>query len=125
MKRWVQVHNRSHGNSLLARARWCDTFLCRMRGLTFRHALPEGEGLLLVESSAGRINTTIHMMFVFFPISVFWLSSTGVVVDKRLAKPWGFYAPQQAAQYIFEASPALLQDVHLGDQLVFIDEDQV
>ena len=123
MKRWVRVHNRSRGNSLLIRSRWCDSFLCRLRGLTFRREIPDGEGLLLVERSEGRINTSIHMLFVFFSISVFWVSSDGVVVDKTLAKPWGFYTPKAAAQYILEASPRLLEEAQIGDQLEFIDEE--
>ncbi|MCJ7566433.1 MAG: DUF192 domain-containing protein [Anaerolineales bacterium] len=123
MKRWVRVHNRSRGNTLLGRARWCDSFSCRLRGLTFRRDIPDGEGLVLVERSEGRINTSIHMLFVFFSISVFWVSSEGVVVDKTLARPWGFYAPKQAAQFIFEASPRILDEVQIGDQLEFLDEE--
>lgn len=123
MERWVRVHNRSRGNSILGRAHWCDSFLCRLRGLTFRGEIPDGEGLLLVERSEGRINTSIHMLFVFFSISVFWMSSDGVVVDRTLAKPWGFYAPKHAAQYILEASPRMLDEVQIGDQLEFIDEE--
>lgn len=122
MKRWVRVHNFNSGNSLLVRARWCDSFLCRLRGLTFRSEIPEGEGLILVERSEGRMNTSIHMLFVFFSISVFWVNSDGVVVDRTLAKPWGFYAPKHAAQYILEASPRILDEVQIGDQLEFIDE---
>lgn len=123
MKRWVRVHNRSRGNSLLIRSRWCDSFLCRLRGLTFRREIPDGEGLLLVERREGRINTSIHMLFVFFSISVFWVSSDGVVVDKTLAKPWGFYAPKDAARYILEGTPRLLEEAQIGDQLEFIDEE--
>jgi uncharacterized membrane protein (UPF0127 family) len=123
MKRWVRVINRSRGNSHLGRARWCDSFSCRLRGLTFRREIPDGEGLILVESSEGRINTTIHMLFVFFSISVFWVNSEGLVVDRTLAKPWGFYAPKHAAQFILEASPRILDEVQIGDQLEFIDEE--
>jgi uncharacterized membrane protein (UPF0127 family) len=94
-----------------------------LRGLTFRRDIPDGEGLVLVERSEGRINTSIHMLFVFFSISVFWVSSEGVVVDKTLARPWGFYAPKQAAQFIFEASPRILDEVQIGDQLEFLDEE--
>ncbi len=123
MKRWVRVHNRSRENSPIGRALWCDSFSCRLRGLTFRREIPEDEGLLLVERSEGRINTSIHMLFVFFSISVFWVSSEGLVVDKTLAKPWGFYAPKYAAQYILEATPTVLNEVQIGDQLEFIDEE--
>ena len=122
MKRRVQVLNQSRGNALVCRARWCDSFFCRLRGLTFRSEIPESEGLLLVESSEGRVNTSIHMLFVFFSISVFWVSSDGVVVDKKIARPWRFYGPEHAAQYILEASPGILDEVQIGDQLVFIDE---
>lgn len=122
MKRRVQVINQSRGDELVCRARWCESFFCRLRGLTFRREIPEGEGLLLVESSEGRVNTSIHMLFVFFSISVFWMNSEGVVVDKTIAQPWRFYGPKHAAQYILEVSPAILDKVQIGDQLAFIDE---
>jgi uncharacterized membrane protein (UPF0127 family) len=60
------------------------------------------------------------MLFVFFPIAVFWLDAERRVVDKTIAKPFRpYYAPKQAAQYFIECSPELLGRVEVGDQIEF------
>ena len=106
------------------RARRCDTFLCRLRGLTFRRALDEGEGLLFIEAVSSRLGTAIHMFFVFFDIAVIWLDETGVVVDTVVARPWRpYYAPRAAARYYLEAAPALAGEVRLGERLVIEPEE--
>jgi len=108
----------SDGTSLPLRVRRCDTFLCRLRGLTFRRVLPPDEGLLFVESVESRVATSIHMFFVFFSIGVVWLAADGTVVDAQLAKPFRpYYAPRAPAQYFLEGSPALLEWVRLGEKL--------
>lgn len=120
MQRWVEVHNRTQDRHLL-RARWCASFACRLRGLTFRRSLPAGEGLLLVESSRGRAQTAIHMAMVFMPLGVVWLDEARRVVDVRLARPWGIYVPAAPAQYVLEGGAEVLECVARGDQLEWLD----
>jgi uncharacterized membrane protein (UPF0127 family) len=103
------------------RARWCDTFACKLRGLMFRRRLAPGEGLLLVERSEGRTQTAIHMAMVFFPLGVIWLDADLRVVDKRVALPWRIYAPGVPAQYVLEGEPAVLECVAKGDVLEIAD----
>jgi uncharacterized membrane protein (UPF0127 family) len=115
--RYVQLRH-SDGRALPLRVRRCHTFLCRLRGLTFRRALAPDEGLLFVEQAESRAGTSIHMFFVFFSIGVVWLASDGAVVDARLAKPFRpFYAPRAPAKYYLEGPPALLSWVRLGERL--------
>jgi len=86
----------------------------------FRRALPEDEVLLFVERRESVAQTTIHMLFVFFPIAVVWLDGDRRVVDKRLARPFRpYYAPRRPAQYYIEGQPSLLEGVSIGDQLEF------
>ncbi|MGC9349047.1 MAG: DUF192 domain-containing protein, partial [Anaerolineae bacterium] len=100
------------------RVRRCDTFVCRLRGLTFRRELPEGEGLLFVEPRESRLGTAIHMLFVFFPIGVVWLNAEGIVVDRVVAYPFRpFYAPSAPASYFLEGPPALVDWVSEGEKL--------
>ena len=116
----LQLRVRSTGEIILARLRWCTSFACRLRGLTWRAGLAPGEGLALVENSASRLSASIHMLFVWFPIAVVWLDSDGRVVDTRLARPWRpAYLPQKPAKFIIEADPALLELVTVGDELEF------
>jgi uncharacterized membrane protein (UPF0127 family) len=112
------VENRTQGKVVLARVKWCRSFWCRLRGLTFRRHLPPDEGLLLVEGKASVAATAIHMFFVFFPIAAIWLDDSFCVVDKKLAQPFRpFYAPRAPARYMLEAAPELLDQIAIGDQL--------
>ena len=112
------VKNRTQGAIVLARVTWCSSFLCRLRGLTFRRELAADEGLLLVESSSSVMATSIHMFFVFFPIAAIWLDDAFRVVDKQLARPFRpFYAARAPARYVLEAEPTVLDRVAIGDQL--------
>lgn len=86
----------------------------------FRRALAESEGLVLVERRESRIDTSIHMFFMRFPIAAIWLDARFRVVDTCLARPWRpFYAPRAPAQYTLETSPELLKKISIGDELVF------
>jgi len=120
MTHWVDIRNSTQDRGVV-RARWCASFACRLRGLMFRRRLAPGEGLLLVERSAGRTQTAIHMAMVFFPLGVIWLDDDRRVVDKRLALPWRAYAPSAPARYVLEGEPGVLECVAHGDVLEFSD----
>ena len=117
---WLQVWNETRDELLLNRVRRCASFLCRGRGLTFRRSLPEDEGLLLVGSRENRLDSAIHMVFVFFPITAIWLDCQGTIVDVQLARPFRpLYVPCGPARDVLEGSPALLERVAIGDRLRF------
>lgn len=106
------------GTALPLQARLCDTFFCRLRGLTFRRTLAADEGLLFVESAESRLATSIHMFFVFFSIGVVWLAADGTVVDAKLAKSFRpYYAPRTPARYYLEGTPDVLSWVRIGERL--------
>jgi uncharacterized membrane protein (UPF0127 family) len=101
-------------------ALYCDGFLGRLRGLMFRSSLAPEQGLLLVESRESRIDTAIHMLFVFMDLAVIWINSEKVVVDTVLARSWRpAYAPRQPARYILEIHPDRLGEFKIGDKLEF------
>ena len=114
----VAVWNEARDRRLLGRVRRCTSFLCRLRGLTFRRSLGDDEGLLLVGNRESRIDTAIHMFFVFFPIAAIWLDQDGEIVDAQLARPFRpLYVPRAPARDVLEGSPALLEQVRIGDTL--------
>ena len=120
----MRVYKQYANQPLLTNVRWCDSFSCKLRGLTFRRDLRPGEGLLLVEKRESRIATAIHMLGVFIPLGVAWLDVDKKVVHLVLAKPWRLsYASPIAAQYILEGPPAMLESLQIGDQLVFEKEE--
>ena len=99
---------------------YCESFLCRLRGLMFRSQLGLNEGLLLVEKRDTRIDTSIHMFFVPFDLAVFWINSEMTVVDKIIAKSWHpAYFPKANAKYTLEIHPDRLGDYEIGDKVEF------
>lgn len=116
----MRLIHKATNRVLLGNLAWCDSFFSRLRGLMFRRALGESEGIVLVEKRESRLDTSIHMLFMSFSIATVWLDSKFRVVDVCLAKPWRpFYASRAPAQYVVEASPSLLEKVSIGDELIF------
>lgn len=108
------------GTVVLARARWCSNYLCKLRGLTFRRSVRTEDALVLVEASDNRITAGITMLFAFCSIAAIWVNSAGEIVDSRLAKPFRpFYLPRAAARYTIEGPPALLEALRPGDRVRF------
>ncbi len=102
------------------RVRDCCSFLCRLRGLMFRRALAQERGLLLRGTRLSRLETAIHMLFVFFDLGVIWLDDQGVVVDRCLARRWRpLYLPRCAARDVLEVTPERLEEFHVGDRIHF------
>jgi len=118
----VKIVHRASGKVLVESARWCHSRLCRLLGLQFRRRLKPNEALLLVMAKDSIAQTSIHMFFVFFPITAVWVNSAGKVTHKQLAKPWRpYYASPEPAQYVLEISPSFLKKIKVGDEVDFID----
>lgn len=118
----VFIFNKSDPSSRPVAAKYCNTFLTRLRGLMLRRQLPDNEGLLLVEKKDDRLNAAIHMMMVFFDITVVWINSDKVVVDVRLARSWRpMYVPRSPARYILEMNSNHINDFNIGDEVSFED----
>ena len=116
----ISVVNQSRPLKNSLQAGYCHSFLCKLRGLSFRKTLPTDWGLLLVESRDSRIDTAIHMFFMFFDIGVVWVNEAGKVVDKCFAKKWvTMKAPEEPARYTLEIVPERLDEFQIGDQIRF------
>ncbi len=113
-----RAENETQGHTLVRNVRRADSFLTRLRGLTFRRRLGQDEGLLLVGRRESRTDASIHMFFVFFSIGVLWLDGENRVVDKVVARPFRpFYAPRAPAIGVLECQPGALEQVEIGDQI--------
>jgi uncharacterized membrane protein (UPF0127 family) len=120
MAHFTSIQNNSNSNIPSIRGKYCNDFLSKLKGFTFRKQLQLNEGLVLVESSDTRVNTAIHMFFVWTDLAVFWVDSTFTVVDKTLAKSWRpFYASHIPASYVIEIHPDRLEDFKVGDKVKF------
>jgi uncharacterized membrane protein (UPF0127 family) len=112
--------NQTTGVSLARRVTTCDTFGRRLRGLMFRRQLSADEAYLFVFRNESVVEASVHTLFVFFSIALLWLDAERRVIDVRLAKPFRpYFAPRQAAQYLVEGTPGLLDLARVGDRVAF------
>ena len=122
MPKTITIENKSRLIEGSLHVKYCDTFLTQLRGLTFRTELPREEGLLLVGARDSRLDSSIHMFFVSFDLSVIWINSAMQVVDKVLAKSWRpAYFSKQPARYVLEIHPERWGDFQFGDAVEFKD----
>jgi uncharacterized membrane protein (UPF0127 family) len=122
MPRQITIENKSRKIQTLPRIKYCDTFLTQLRGFTFRPRLSRDEGLLLVGTRDSRFDSSIHMLFVSFDLTVVWINSDMQVVDKVLAKSWRLaYFSKEPARYVLEIHPDRWEDYKIGDTVEFKD----
>ena len=96
--------------------------MTQLRGFTFHSGILPTEGLLLVGKRDSRLDSSIHMLFVPFNLSVIWINSAMQVVDKVLAKSWRpAYFSRQPARYVLEIHPERWGDFEIGDGVEFQD----
>jgi uncharacterized membrane protein (UPF0127 family) len=116
----VTIHNLTHPNPQPLTAKYCASFLCRLRGLTFRRKLPPNWGLLLVQSRDSRLDSSIHMLAMWIDLAVVWITDNGEVADVRLARRWRpAYFSQRAARYVLEMDVAHFNEFQIGDKVRF------
>lgn len=123
MAEYRKIIHQESGRTLVEKAKWCNTYLTKLRGFTFRRTWQPGDGLVLVEKNDNRVNTGITMVFVSFDLGVLWVNDAGQVVDKLVAKPWRpSYLPQAPARYVIEAHPDIVEQVAVGDTIIFSEK---
>ncbi|HET6824063.1 MAG TPA: DUF192 domain-containing protein [Anaerolineales bacterium] len=122
MAKFITIENKNRRITGALRVKYCDSFLTQLRGLTFRSRLAREEGLILVGKRDSRLDSSIHMLFVPFDLSVIWINSAMQVVDKVLAKSWRpAYFSKQPARYALEIHPERWGDFEIGDRVEFKD----
>ncbi|MDD3178321.1 MAG: DUF192 domain-containing protein [Candidatus ainarchaeum sp.] len=77
--------------------------LGQMRGLMFYPRSKFNFALIFDRSYEDKINSSLHMFFVFFPIDVLFLNSNKEIVDIKFNfRPFRFYIPKEKARYVIE-----------------------
>jgi uncharacterized membrane protein (UPF0127 family) len=122
MPRTITIRNLSRATPSPAVVVFCESFLCRLRGLMFRKSLGRDEGILLVQSRDSRVDSSIHMFFVPFDLAVFWIDNSLTVVDRVIARSWKpAYFSAKPARYVLELDPERWDDYQPGDSIEFKD----
>lgn len=119
----VKIYNESNP-SFKIHAGLCNTFFTRLMGFMFKVELNPYFGLFFPGNTDSRVDSSIHMLFVNFNLSVFWLDSNTIIVDKVLAKKWHpLYVPHIKSRHILELHEARFKDLSVGDKLIINYED--
>lgn len=120
MDTFISVQGKERKIAAPARVKYCESFLCRLRGLTFRAPLRQDEGLLLVFGRDSRVDSSIHMLGVSFDLAVFWINSDMKVVDKIVAGAWkpAFFS-KEPAKYVLEVHAGRIDDFEVGQVVEF------
>jgi uncharacterized membrane protein (UPF0127 family) len=72
----------------------------------------------MVQAKADRVESSIHMLFMAFDLTVVWLDDQYRVVDVKLCKKWRpAYFPAASARYVLETHVERGKDFLIGDQL--------
>lgn len=122
MPKFITIENKNKKLDGVLQIKYCDSFLTQFRGLMFRSRLSRDEGLVLVGTRDSRLESSIHMFFVSFDLTVLWVDSNMKVVDKVLAKSWRpMYFSKQPAKYVVEIHPERWGDFEIDDEVVFKD----
>lgn len=118
--KYIKIINETNPLTTILRVKYCQSFICQLRGLSFRKKLPLEEGLLLVQSQDTRINASIHMMGMYFDLTIVWINKGGKVVDLRLARRWiSMFVPKKPASFTMEISAERFKDFNIGDKIIF------
>lgn len=118
--RRIQIVNHSHKLKSPLTADYCESFLCKLRGLALRRKLPANRGLVLADASESRLSAGIHMLGMFFDLTIVWLDNELKVVDVRRARRWrSFIFPRKPARYVIECGGSRYEDFRIGDKLAF------
>jgi len=118
--RFIFIQDKENRLAAPPRVKYCESFLCRLRGLTFRTPITRDEGLLLVFGRDSRLDSSIHMLGVSFDLAVFWINNEMQVVDKVLAGAWKpAFFPKSPARYVLEIHASRINDFEIGQTVQF------
>lgn len=117
--RFVEVQNLTNPLNPSIHVGICESFFQKLRGLMFYPTLALREGRLFIEKEESKLNSSIHMLFMRFDITVVWINRNFEVIDVILARQWRpYYFPARPAQYTLELHASRLNDFHIGDKLL-------
>lgn len=103
----------------MQKTRKANSMLAKMKGLMFEKKTLFDYALLFEMEKETRIQCSIHMLFVFFPIDVVFLDSSRKVVEiaENLVPFALLYTPKKPAKYFVELPEGKAKEASIGDEL--------
>lgn len=111
-----------YGKKFICKAEVAEDFYSRFKGLMFERSLPKKSGLLIKFSKLAK-SSTVHSLFMRFPIDLIFIDSEFRVVGLKTLHPWRFYGPKEPCPWVLELNAGVINKsgVKIGDRLKFIE----
>ena len=109
---------KSNGKTIMKKIKHARTTWQRTKGLMFEDKKKFDYALIFDFPIESKIGTSLHMIFVFFPIDVLFLNKEKKVVDKVTLPPFQpNYTPRKAAKYVIEMPQGKAKTVKIGNKI--------
>jgi len=88
-----------------------------MKGLMFEDKKKFNYALVFEFPSESKLGSSLHMLFVFFPIDILFLDKNKTIVDKVTLEPFTpNYTPKKAAKYVIELPKDKAKGARIGQK---------
>ena len=108
-----------NGVEIAKNIEFAKNFLSQMTGLMFRKNIPFDYAMVFVLKEPSSVN--VHMLFVFFPISVIFLDEKKNISGLARLNPWTGYKTMKNIKYIIEMNEDSIKKnkLSIGGQMDF------
>jgi len=109
---------KANGKLVIKKVRHARSTWQRTKGLMFEDKKKFDYALIFEFPRESKIGSSLHMIFVFFPIDVLFLDKNKKVVDKVTLPPFQpNYTPKKAAKYVIEMPNGKAKKVKVGSKI--------
>jgi uncharacterized protein len=109
---------KANDKNIIKKVKHAKTTWQRTKGLMFEDKKKFDYALVFEFPRESKIGSSLHMIFVFFPIDVLFLDKTKKVVDKVTLPPFQpNYTPKKAAKYVIEMPAGKAKKVKIGSKI--------
>jgi len=113
--------NKTKNKTVMDNVRVAGNFLSQAKGLMFEDRKKFNYALVFPQPFETTHGTSVHMLFVFFPIDIVFLDSNKKVVDVRRNVPsfLPYLAPKKPAKYFIEMPAGKASEIDEGNILAW------
>jgi len=109
---------KANGKLVIKKVRHAKSTWQRTKGLMFEDKKKFDYALVFEFPRESKLGSSLHMIFVFFPIDVLFLDKNKKVVDKVTLPPFQpNYTPKKAAKYVIEMPNGKAKKVKVGSKI--------
>jgi uncharacterized protein len=103
---------------IIKKVKLCKTPWQRTKGLMFEDKKRFDYALVFDFPRESKLGSSLHMIFVFFPIDVLFLNSKKEIVDKVTLQPFTpNYTPKKPAKYVIELPEGRTKGLKTGTKI--------